>query len=144
MKKRKEKENRKIWTREWLLERNILAELRLKDAEEFRKYLRMNTERFEVLTLVLLFKKTHYFTTFCLIDSLTFRTVSVPLKIFQRQEIFENQFSKISCLRNISERFSLIRRYVPKGFERFRKVSKGFEIFLRNVSEIFLKEIFTV
>ena len=67
--KKKEKENRKIWTREWLLERNILAELRLKDAEEFGKYLRMNTERFEVLTLVLLFKKTHYFTTFCLIDS---------------------------------------------------------------------------
>ena len=59
--KKKEKENRKIWTREWLLERNILAELRLKDAEEFRKYLRMNTERFEVLTLVLLFKKNTLF-----------------------------------------------------------------------------------
>ena len=27
----------------------LLAELRLKDAEEFRKYLRMNTESFEVL-----------------------------------------------------------------------------------------------
>ena len=58
--KRKRK-NRKIWTREWLLKRErnsayntILAELRLKDVEEFRKYLRMNTESFEVLTLVIM------------------------------------------------------------------------------------------
>ena len=75
-----------------------------------------------------------------MIDPLTFRNLSVPLKIFQRQEIFENKFSKISCLRNISESLSLIHRNISKGFEWFRKVSKGFEIFQRNISEIFLKE----
>ena len=58
--KRKRK-NRKIWTRQWFLKREILAELRLKNAEGFRKYLRMNTASFEVLTLVLLKKNTLFY-----------------------------------------------------------------------------------
>ena len=33
---------------------NILADLKLKDAEEFRKYLRMNTESFEIPTIVIM------------------------------------------------------------------------------------------
>ena len=46
---------RRIWTRDWLLKRQekgayngILNELRLTDKEDFRKYLRMNTETFQV------------------------------------------------------------------------------------------------
>ena len=46
----KKKSRRNIWAREWLLKRNergayngILNELRLTDKEDFRKYLRMNT-----------------------------------------------------------------------------------------------------
>ena len=46
----KKKSRRNIWAREWLLKRNergayngILIELRLTDKEDFRKYLRMNT-----------------------------------------------------------------------------------------------------
>ena len=46
---------RRIWAKNWLLERQkkgayngILNELRLTDKEDFRKYLRMNTETFQV------------------------------------------------------------------------------------------------
>ena len=46
----KKKSRRNIWAREWLLKRNergayngTLNELRLTDKEDFRKYLRMNT-----------------------------------------------------------------------------------------------------
>ena len=46
---------RSVWVKPWLLNRdeksaynNILGELRLKDQEEFRKYLRMNTQTYEV------------------------------------------------------------------------------------------------
>ena len=47
------KKKKRIWAREWLLERpnkgaynSILSELRLTDQEDFRKLLRMNTETF--------------------------------------------------------------------------------------------------
>ena len=46
---------KRIWAREWLLQRphkgacnGILADLRLTDLEYFRKFLRMNTETFQV------------------------------------------------------------------------------------------------
>ena len=46
---------RRIWVKDWLLRRsrksvyyNIVSELRLTDRYEYRKYLRMNTETFEV------------------------------------------------------------------------------------------------
>ena len=51
---RKKRRSRKIWMKDWLRERdkkgayaNILQELRLNDRENFRKYLRMNTETFQ-------------------------------------------------------------------------------------------------
>ena len=51
----KQTRNRKVWMKNWLRERdtkgayvNILNELRLNDLEHFRKYLRMNTETFQV------------------------------------------------------------------------------------------------
>lgn len=50
------KRKRKVWMKDWLREReskgaysNILQELRLRDQENFRKYLRMNTTTFEVI-----------------------------------------------------------------------------------------------
>ena len=53
-KKRKNRKKR-IWTREWLLQRphkgaynGILTDLPLTDQEDFRKFLRMNTETFQV------------------------------------------------------------------------------------------------
>ena len=53
-KKKRNKKNR-IWAREWLLERpnkgaynGILSELPLTDQEDFRKFLRMNAETFQV------------------------------------------------------------------------------------------------
>ena len=46
---------RKMWMKDWLRKRdtkgaynNILPELRLNDHENFRKYLRMNTETYQV------------------------------------------------------------------------------------------------
>ena len=54
-KKKKRNKKKRIWAREWLLERpnkgaynGILSELRLTDQEDFRKFLRMNTETFQV------------------------------------------------------------------------------------------------
>ena len=51
----KERKKRKIWAKKWLLNRdeksvygNIIAELRIDDAENSRRYLRMNTATFEV------------------------------------------------------------------------------------------------
>ena len=49
------KKKERIWAREWLLERpnkeaynDILSELHLTDQKDFRKFLRMNTETFQV------------------------------------------------------------------------------------------------
>ena len=49
------KKKKRIWAREWLLERpnkeaynDILSELHLTDQKDFRKFLRMNTETFQV------------------------------------------------------------------------------------------------
>ena len=49
------KKKKRIWAREWLLERpnkgaynGILSELHLTDQKDFRKFLRMNTETFQV------------------------------------------------------------------------------------------------
>ena len=51
----KKETKKRIWAREWLLERpnkgaynSILSELCLTDQEDFRKFLRMNTETFQV------------------------------------------------------------------------------------------------
>ena len=50
---------RTIWVKPWLANRdaksaynNILQELRLQDQEEFRKYLRMNTESYQVIAFI--------------------------------------------------------------------------------------------
>ena len=58
------KRNRKKWMKDWLLERdskdaysNILQELRLRDHENFRKYLRMNTTTFEVIFIMRVYFK---------------------------------------------------------------------------------------
>ena len=55
MKKQKKSRNRKTWMKDWLNERDtkgvyadILQELHLNDHENFRKYLHMNTETFQV------------------------------------------------------------------------------------------------
>lgn len=48
------KRKRKCWVKPWLLDkgksvyRTLLNELKLRDKEHFRRYLRMNTETFEV------------------------------------------------------------------------------------------------
>ena len=54
-KKKKKKKKKRIWATEWLLERpnkgaynGILSELHLTDQKDFRKFLRMNTETFQV------------------------------------------------------------------------------------------------
>ena len=51
----KTRKKRKCWVKEWLRKREesgayarIFQELRLQDAEHFRKYLRMNTDTYEV------------------------------------------------------------------------------------------------
>ena len=53
--KTKKSRNRKTWRKDWVRERdtkgayaNILQELRLNDHEDFRKYLRMNRDTFQV------------------------------------------------------------------------------------------------
>ena len=53
--KKKNRKHRRMWVETWLQRReeksaykNILQELRLEDAEHFRKYLRMNSETFGV------------------------------------------------------------------------------------------------
>ena len=55
----KKRRNRKVWVRKWIAQRDsmgaygaLLQELRLEDAEGYRKYLRMNTECFEVWTIL--------------------------------------------------------------------------------------------
>lgn len=60
----RKKRQQKVWMRDWLKARetagayrNMLQELRLQDAEKFRKYLRMNTEVFEVSNFILIFSK---------------------------------------------------------------------------------------
>ena len=57
-KSKKKRRRRKEWTKSWLLNRdgksvynNILEELRCNDQENYRRYLRMNTETFEVCLL---------------------------------------------------------------------------------------------
>ena len=57
-KRKRYRRQRSVWVKPWLANRqyksafnNIFAELRLRDQEEFRKYLRMNTEAYEVYTL---------------------------------------------------------------------------------------------
>ena len=51
-----EKEKRKIWVKKWLLARenksvynNLFQELRVDDAESYRRYLRMNTDTLQEL-----------------------------------------------------------------------------------------------
>ena len=55
LKRKRQRKRRSYWVKEWLNRRNslsayqtILSELRLNDAENFRRYLRMNTEVYEV------------------------------------------------------------------------------------------------
>ena len=55
LKRKRQRKRRSCWVKEWLNRRNslsayqtILSELRLNDAEYFRRYLRMNTEVYEV------------------------------------------------------------------------------------------------
>ena len=62
LRSRKKNKKRKMWVKSWLLRRdeksayqNILQELRLEDAENFRRYLRMNSETFEVSIKTILF-----------------------------------------------------------------------------------------
>ena len=62
LRSRKKNKKRKMWVKSWLLRRdeksayqNILQELRLEDAENFRRYLRMNRETFEVSIKTILF-----------------------------------------------------------------------------------------
>lgn len=54
--KKKKRKKRSVWVKTWLLQRdikgaynNIIQELRLEDMENYRRYLRMNTETFEEL-----------------------------------------------------------------------------------------------
>ena len=61
-KKLKNKKKRTCWVRDWLKQRqeksayaNILSELRLSDREEFRRYLRMNSETYTIYIFSLLF-----------------------------------------------------------------------------------------
>ena len=49
------KKKMRVWVKKWLLERQkkgayngIVSDLRLTDREDFRKFLRMNTETFQV------------------------------------------------------------------------------------------------
>ena len=58
----KKRKKRSVWMKPWLKNRlrtsayqNIFQELRLKDSEEFRRYLRMNTETYQVQILIYLF-----------------------------------------------------------------------------------------
>ena len=58
----KKRKKRSIWIKPWLKNRlrtsayqNIFQELRLKDNEEFRRYLRMNTETYQVKLFICLF-----------------------------------------------------------------------------------------
>ena len=44
----KKRRARKVWVKGWLLYNNIMNELKLTDAESFRKYLRINTATFQV------------------------------------------------------------------------------------------------
>ena len=51
---RKQKRCRMVWTKEWFLKREekgaynmLLEELRMKDADSYRHYLRMNTDTFQ-------------------------------------------------------------------------------------------------
>ena len=53
---KKRRKNSKIWVKKWLAARddkgvynNLIQELRLDDAESYRRYLRMNTQTFEEL-----------------------------------------------------------------------------------------------
>ena len=55
LKRKRQRKDRSCWVKEWLNSHNslstyqkILSELRLNDAEYFRRYLRMNTEEFDV------------------------------------------------------------------------------------------------
>ena len=55
LKRKRQRKRRSCWIKEWLNRRNslsayqtILSELRLNDAEYFRRYLRMNTEVYKV------------------------------------------------------------------------------------------------
>ena len=54
-KRRRRQRSRNVWVKEWLQKRdekgaynNILQELRLNDAENFRRFIRMNTETYQV------------------------------------------------------------------------------------------------
>ena len=56
-----QRRKRKFWVKEWFLRREergahsmIMQELRLQDAESFRKYLRMNTTVYEVCFKIIL------------------------------------------------------------------------------------------
>ena len=58
----KKKEKRSVWMKPWLKNlirasayQNIFQELRLKDKEEFRRYLRINTETCQVKLFIYLF-----------------------------------------------------------------------------------------
>ena len=58
----KKKEKRSVWMKPWLKNlirasayQNIFQELRLKDKEEFRRYLRMKTETYHVQLFTYLF-----------------------------------------------------------------------------------------
>ena len=58
----KKRKKRSVWMKPWLKNRlrtsayqNIFQELRLKDSKEFRRYLRMNTETYQVQILIYLF-----------------------------------------------------------------------------------------
>ena len=51
---RKQKRRRMVWTKEWVIKREekgaynmLLEELRMKDADSYRHYLRMNTDTFQ-------------------------------------------------------------------------------------------------
>ena len=55
LKRKRQRKRRSCWVKEWLNRRNslsayqtILSELRLNDRECFRRYLRMNTEVYEL------------------------------------------------------------------------------------------------
>lgn len=53
--KYKQRRNRRVWVKEWLMQRseegsynNIVQELRLWDSAGYRRFMRMNSETFEV------------------------------------------------------------------------------------------------
>ena len=68
LKRKRQRKRRSCWVKEWLNRRNllssyqtVLSELRLNDAEYFRRYLRMYTKVYEVKRFIQPYYHYYYF-----------------------------------------------------------------------------------